>query len=56
MPATFITDNAAARFASRIDTKRRPKVVPHFCRGCLEGYRVILGGRALTEAEVEAMA
>lgn len=56
MPATFITDRSAFRLLAKLDTKRRPKVVPHFNRGCLEGYRILLAGRALTEAEVEALA
>ena len=55
-PATFISERSAQRIALKLQSlSRRARVRPHFNRGCLEGYRVILKGRALTDAQVEAL-
>jgi len=56
-PAVFISNHSARRIMGRIPwfKGRNIKAVPVFKRGMLEGYKVLLNGKPLTERAVEVL-
>lgn len=56
-PAIFISDMSAKKIMAKVPwfKGRSVKTVPYYRRGMLEGYKVLLNGKPLTERAVEVL-